>query len=79
MPKRAHAATTAAATAVKRYRRGNGMTLAVGGAGACSSAGESSGGGIRAGKQGPLFERGNPYLDEKFPRLDRIIRAAVLE
>jgi homoserine O-acetyltransferase len=41
--------------------------------------GESSGGGIRAGKQGPLFEGGNAYLDEKFPRLDRIVRAAVLE
>ena len=41
--------------------------------------GESSGGGIRAGNQGPLFERGDAYLDEKFPRLDRIVRAAVLE
>jgi peptidyl-prolyl cis-trans isomerase A (cyclophilin A) len=40
--------------------------------------GENSGGGIRAGKQQPLFEGGNAYLDREFPRLDRIIRARVL-
>lgn len=39
---------------------------------------ETSGGGIRAGKQGPLFEGGNAYLDREFPRLDRIIRATVV-
>jgi homoserine O-acetyltransferase len=39
--------------------------------------GESSGGGIRAGKQGPLFEEGNAWLDRNFPRLDRIERATV--
>src|SRR5262249_53263567 len=32
--------------------------------------GESSGGGIRAGKQDPLFEGGNEYLKRDFPRLD---------
>jgi len=39
--------------------------------------GESSGGGIRAGKQGPLFEGGNEYLKRNFPRLDYILRATV--
>ena len=41
--------------------------------------GESAGGGIRAGKQGPLFEGGNDYLKRNFPRLDYIIRATVVE
>lgn len=40
--------------------------------------GENSGSGIRAGKQGPLFEGGNAYLDREYPRLDRIIRARVI-
>jgi cyclophilin family peptidyl-prolyl cis-trans isomerase len=44
-----------------------------------SGYGEASGGGIRAGKQTPLFEKGNVYLDENFPRLDHILRAAVVE
>jgi peptidyl-prolyl cis-trans isomerase A (cyclophilin A) len=39
--------------------------------------GESAGSGIRSGKQGPLFERGNAYLREAFPRLDYIIRATI--
>ena len=42
-----------------------------------SEYGETSGGGIRAGKQAPLFEQGNAYLDKHFPRLDRIIRVIV--
>jgi len=41
--------------------------------------GETVGGGIRAGKQGPLFEGGNAYLERNFPRLDYIIRASVVE
>jgi homoserine O-acetyltransferase len=41
--------------------------------------GEASGGGIRAGKQGPLFEGGNAWLEQNFPRLDYIIRATVVE
>jgi len=40
--------------------------------------GESAGGGIRAGKQQPLFDGGNAYLDREFPRLDRLRRATVL-
>jgi cyclophilin family peptidyl-prolyl cis-trans isomerase len=41
--------------------------------------GESAGSGIRSGKQGPLFEGGNAYLEREFPRLDYIIRAAVVK
>jgi peptidyl-prolyl cis-trans isomerase A (cyclophilin A) len=41
--------------------------------------GESAGSGIRAGKQGPLFEEGNKYLELHFPRLDYIKRAVALE
>jgi homoserine O-acetyltransferase len=44
-----------------------------------SGYGETSGGGIRAGKQAPLFEKGNAYLDESFPRLDHILRATIVE
>lgn len=40
--------------------------------------GETAGGGIRAGKQDPVFEGGNHYLKEKFPLLDYIIRARVV-
>jgi len=40
--------------------------------------GENSGSGIRAGRQQPLFDGGNKYLDREFPRLDRIIRARVI-
>jgi cyclophilin family peptidyl-prolyl cis-trans isomerase len=34
--------------------------------------GESALGGIRAGKQDPLFQQGNAYLKTKFPQLDYI-------
>lgn len=37
--------------------------------------GESAGGGIRGGKQDPLFSGGNAYLAKEFPRLDFIERA----
>jgi peptidyl-prolyl cis-trans isomerase A (cyclophilin A) len=43
--------------------------------------GENSGGGIRAGRQQPLFDvpgGGNTYLDREFPRLDRITKARVI-
>ena len=42
-----------------------------------SEYGETSGGGIRGGKQGPLFEEGNAWLDRNYPRLDKIERATV--
>jgi imidazolonepropionase-like amidohydrolase/cyclophilin family peptidyl-prolyl cis-trans isomerase len=41
--------------------------------------GETSGGGIRAGKQDNLFDEGNAYLERNFPRLDWIERAVVIE
>jgi len=43
-----------------------------------SEYGENAGGGIRAGKQQPLFDGGNAYLDREFPRLDRLLRASVV-
>jgi homoserine O-acetyltransferase len=39
-----------------------------------SEHGETAGGGIRGGNQGPLFQKGNAYLLDHFPRLDSIIR-----
>ncbi len=41
--------------------------------------GEEPGGGMRGGKQDPIFAGGNAYLDRGFPRLDRLIRATVVE
>jgi len=43
-----------------------------------SEYGENSGSGIRAGKQQPLFDGGNAYLDREFPRLDRLLHATVV-
>jgi cyclophilin family peptidyl-prolyl cis-trans isomerase len=40
--------------------------------------GETSGGGMRAGKQGKLFEEGNAYLDREFPLLDKLLKAMIL-
>ena len=42
-----------------------------------SGYGESSGGGIRAGKQARLFTGGNAWLDRDFPKLDKLVRATV--
>ena len=42
-----------------------------------SGYGETSGGGVRAGKQGPLLSGGNAYVDVRFPLLDHIISARV--
>jgi cyclophilin family peptidyl-prolyl cis-trans isomerase len=39
--------------------------------------GENAGSGIRSGKQGPIFEKGNAWLQENFPRLDYIQRASI--
>ena len=41
--------------------------------------GESSGGGIRAGKQDAVFNGGNKYLKEHFPLLDYITRMSILK
>lgn len=40
--------------------------------------GENAGSGIRAGRQQPLFDGGNAYLDREFPRLDRILKARII-
>jgi len=42
-----------------------------------SGYGEKSGGGLRQGKQGPLLEGGNAYMDREYPKLDRILRVTV--
>jgi cyclophilin family peptidyl-prolyl cis-trans isomerase len=42
-----------------------------------SGYGEASGGGMRGGKQGKLFEEGNAYLDREFPLLDKVLRAKI--
>ena len=38
---------------------------------------EGAGGGMRGGKQGRIFEEGNVYLDEAFPRLTKLDRATL--
>ena len=43
-----------------------------------SEYGETAGGGMRGGKQGPVFEGGNDYLDRNYPRLDHLIRATIV-
>jgi homoserine O-acetyltransferase len=40
--------------------------------------GEAAGGGIRAGKQDPVFQGGNEYLKKNFPKLDYIKTARVV-
>jgi cyclophilin family peptidyl-prolyl cis-trans isomerase len=42
-----------------------------------SGYGETSGGGLRAGKQDRLFEGGNAYLDAAFPKVDKLTRATI--
>lgn len=44
-----------------------------------SGYGNDSGSGMRQGLQGPIEEGGNAYLDRMYPRLDRILRACVIE
>jgi peptidyl-prolyl cis-trans isomerase A (cyclophilin A) len=41
--------------------------------------GEHSGGGMRAGHQDEMFEGGNAYLDREFPKLDKLIRATIVQ
>ena len=40
--------------------------------------GEAAGGGIRAGKQDPVFQGGNEYLRKNFPKLDYIKTARIV-
>jgi cyclophilin family peptidyl-prolyl cis-trans isomerase len=42
-----------------------------------SEYGEQSGGGIRGGKQDPLFKEGNKYLKANYPQLDYIVKATI--
>jgi homoserine O-acetyltransferase len=42
-----------------------------------SGYGESSGGGVRQGRQGPLEAGGNAFMDREYPLLDRILRVTV--
>ncbi|HEV2464201.1 MAG TPA: peptidylprolyl isomerase [Acidobacteriaceae bacterium] len=41
--------------------------------------GEHSGSGMRAGHQDAMFAGGNAYMDQHFPKLDKLIRASVLQ
>jgi homoserine O-acetyltransferase len=41
--------------------------------------GENAGGGMRGGKQGRIFAEGNQHLDRDFPKLDKLIRAAIVQ
>jgi cyclophilin family peptidyl-prolyl cis-trans isomerase len=43
-----------------------------------SGYGENSGGGVRAGKQGPLIDGGNAYVDREFPKLDHLLRITII-
>ena len=43
-----------------------------------SGYGENSGSGMRQGRQPPLEEGGNAYMDREYPLLDRIVRACVV-
>ncbi len=44
-----------------------------------SGYGDTSGGGMRGGKQGRLFEEGNAYLDKEFPTLDKLLKAEIIK
>jgi len=43
-----------------------------------SGYGETSGGGLRGGKQGPVIAGGNEFLDRNYPKLDHLIRARII-
>ena len=43
-----------------------------------SGYGENSGSGVRQGRQGPLAEGGNAYMDREYPLLDRIRKVTVV-
>jgi cyclophilin family peptidyl-prolyl cis-trans isomerase len=41
--------------------------------------GETSGGGMRGGRQGEMLKGGNAWLDANFPKLDHLLRARIIE
>jgi peptidyl-prolyl cis-trans isomerase A (cyclophilin A) len=41
--------------------------------------GETAGGGMRGGRQAAMLEGGNAHLDANFPKLDRLLRARLIE
>jgi homoserine O-acetyltransferase len=41
--------------------------------------GDNSGGGVRAGKQGPLLSGGNAFVDREYPRVDHLIHATIID
>jgi hypothetical protein len=41
--------------------------------------GETAGGGMRGGRQGKILAGGNAHLDAEFPKLDRLLRARLLD
>lgn len=41
--------------------------------------GEHSGSGMRAGHQDAMFAGGNAYMDRHFPKLDKLIRASLIQ
>jgi homoserine O-acetyltransferase len=41
--------------------------------------GESAGGGLRGGQQGPIEQEGAAWLDRNYPLLDRILRARIVD
>lgn len=43
-----------------------------------SGYGENSGGGVRAGRQGPLVAGGNTYADREYPKLDHLVRISIM-
>ncbi|MBC7637186.1 MAG: hypothetical protein H7251_16470, partial [Acetobacteraceae bacterium] len=40
--------------------------------------GETSGGGMRGGRQDAMFDGGNRYLDANFPKLDQLVRVEII-
>jgi homoserine O-acetyltransferase len=41
--------------------------------------GEGAGGGMRGGRQGKIFAEGNAQLDRDFPKLERLVRAQLVQ
>mgnify|MGYP003693579629 CR=1 FL=1 len=52
--------------------------MAVADARSTVDAARTPGSGIRAGRQQPLFDGGNEYMDREYPKLDRILQARIV-